>query len=342
MSSSCSVCEGVGCDGGLLNCQHGFCTNCYSRYIDGSLRELNNFLRCCICGEVTSLTYETKSETLLNRFGRDQHVQLLDPKGLFVTKLGHFIFSDNQQHRIIIYDKKGQPFKDFATLFKNEILHGITVIEEENLIIVPFKDENYTSLALYRLDGGLRGCTYLKPDSQVGGLACDDMANLYVTDPVHSCVYVINKSRTLTHSIQLHQLPDEFETPIPHAISLNPTGQLVISDLANNRIKIYDTKGSLVSCFGSTGERPGQFRNPTGIAVDADGRMIITEKDNHRVQLFTARGVFIRFIVRYNRGPDVYMAPIDAHVINSNTQVAILLSGTRHSLAGEVRMYSIL
>ncbi len=45
--------------------------------------------------------------------------------------------------------------------------------------------------------------------------------------------------------------------------------------------------------MGTTGDAPGQFRLPTGIAVDSDGYVYVVDNLNNRVQKFTANGGFI-------------------------------------------------
>jgi 3-phytase len=53
-----------------------------------------------------------------------------------------------------------------------------------------------------------------------------------------------------------------------------------------NVIRIYDAAtGARVRDLGSSGDGPGEFRRPNGIAT-LDGLLIVVERDNHRVQVF--------------------------------------------------------
>ncbi len=79
---------------------------------------------------------------------------------------------------------------------------------------------------------------------------------------------------------------------------------LFASSIAGNRIDIYDAAtGSLVTSYGSKGDKPGQFNRPNGVAAvrfserDADtGETIdrwaitVVERDNARVQSFWPEG----------------------------------------------------
>ena len=69
----CSSCEEVPGSAGSLSCGCSFCHDCFQRYVDGTADELNRSLRCCVCGSITLLTYESK------RFVGGQSVSSLCP-----------------------------------------------------------------------------------------------------------------------------------------------------------------------------------------------------------------------------------------------------------------------
>ena len=45
--------------------------------------------------------------------------------------------------------------------------------------------------------------------------------------------------------------------------------------------------------WGTSGEEPGQFREPMGIAVDNEGNVYVADARNQRVQKFTPQGEFL-------------------------------------------------
>jgi DNA-binding beta-propeller fold protein YncE/4-amino-4-deoxy-L-arabinose transferase-like glycosyltransferase len=62
-----------------------------------------------------------------------------------------------------------------------------------------------------------------------------------------------------------------------------------LSDTNSNVIYLLNTDGSIIS-YGSTGDRPGQFDNPAGLATDAVGRLYVADRNNRRVQVFDLNG----------------------------------------------------
>ncbi len=54
----------------------------------------------------------------------------------------------------------------------------------------------------------------------------------------------------------------------PHGIAIHPNGKILVVDLYNNRIQVFDRDGNFLYKFGSEGKQPGQFDMPQGIAMD--------------------------------------------------------------------------
>ena len=70
----------------------------------------------------------------------------------------------------------------------------------------------------------------------------------------------------------------------PRGLTVDPDGKIWISDGGNDRIVVIDTDLSIVEIFGSSGEGPGQFNLPWGIA-SYNGRIAIADALNRRVQI---------------------------------------------------------
>jgi len=70
--------------------------------------------------------------------------------------------------------------------------------------------------------------------------------------------------------------------------------QIVVTDLCNHRIQIFDEKGAFLRVFGSKGNRDGQFDQPIGVVVDQQGNYVVADTENHRIQIFNSEGQFVR------------------------------------------------
>ncbi|CAE7547709.1 TRIM71, partial [Symbiodinium sp. CCMP2456] len=83
----------------------------------------------------------------------------------------------------------------------------------------------------------------------------------------------------------------QFDSPL--AATITCTGDIMISD-ANNRIQVFDAKGSFLRSFGVRGKKDGFFHYPVGIAVNDENALFVCDQGNHRVQVFNAAdGSFI-------------------------------------------------
>jgi DNA-binding beta-propeller fold protein YncE len=80
----------------------------------------------------------------------------------------------------------------------------------------------------------------------------------------------------------------------PYAIAVDPgTGNVVVTDAANQRVVVFETMGRVVRTFGAAGEGPGQFALPTGVAVGPGGHVYVADYNQDRIQKFTPTGEYL-------------------------------------------------
>lgn len=95
----------------------------------------------------------------------------------------------------------------------------------------------------------------------------------------------------LTHVKLLFKITDQLSQPSD--VSVSKDGRIYVVDGVNNKIRIYSSRGNLVSSFGKKGSGSGEFRYPLGIDIDSSGKVYIADSGNHRIQIFNLRGDFI-------------------------------------------------
>lgn len=59
---------------------------------------------------------------------------------------------------------------------------------------------------------------------------------------------------------------------------------VVVSDTGLDMVRSYTWDMMFIDKWGSEGDRPGQFRQPRGVAIDKDGNLLVVDSFNHRVQ----------------------------------------------------------
>ena len=338
-SNKCCVCENQPADAGSLACEHCFCHDCFSRYVNGSLDELNTRLRCCVCGACSRLAVETREETVTLSFGRDFPPRLRQPTGLAVRRhTGEFALVDRASQRILVFDANGLINTDFAYVYDTQPMTGLAVTDDD-CIVVPARDRGYRCLSFYTLDGAFLRSTYLDTAAVIEAVAVTPANWLVVADSANGCVHLIDERRRFIRSVNIDQHPGDAHKPRPAGVAVSSVGEIIVSDSANNCVRVLDADAKWRFSVGSRGERPAQFNWPRGVAVDADDNILVADSRNNRVQLLTATGKFHHYVVRYNRGDDVYMSPTDVATLPDGS-VAVLMCGVRDSDVGEVRVYA--
>lgn len=73
-------------------------------------------------------------------------------------------------------------------------------------------------------------------------------------------------------------------------MTLDPTGQAVISDREGDRLLVFDPQWVPSHELGGPGSGAGGFRDPAGVAADARGRLVVADRGNRLVQVLDAFG----------------------------------------------------
>jgi hypothetical protein len=72
-------------------------------------------------------------------------------------------------------------------------------------------------------------------------------------------------------------------------------------------VKKYDADGKHLRTYGRSGDRPGEFVRPKGLAVDREGRLYVVDAAAQVVQIFDAEGRLLLFFGEPGGSP----APLD-------------------------------
>jgi len=101
-------------------------------------------------------------------------------------------------------------------------------------------------------------------------------------------------------------------------VGFDAAGNLYVFDLAASdspelRIVVFDRTGAFLHEFGSTGEGPGEFRDPSDFTVLRDGTTVVKDTGHDAYQLFDASGNLLRMVrMPDDRGGITYTADIHA------------------------------
>ena len=70
----------------------------------------------------------------------------------------------------------------------------------------------------------------------------------------------------------------------PRGLTFTQAGSLLIADFRNYRIQEVSVAGQILREWGSAGNGPGQFTDPTSAVMDAQGNLYVADTWNHRIQ----------------------------------------------------------
>jgi len=116
--------------------------------------------------------------------------------------------------------------------------------------------------------------------------------------------------------------PGEFSGTLP-GMAMSNSGNLYVSEkhlsFGPDEIHVFNTDGTFLFKFGSSGSDDGQFREPAGLDFDGSDRLYVADRENDRIQVFAADGTYL---FQFGNDPGsmdgVLQAPSDVAISNSD------------------------
>jgi sugar lactone lactonase YvrE len=87
----------------------------------------------------------------------------------------------------------------------------------------------------------------------------------------------------------------------PYGLDVDPSGRVIVTDIENHQILIFDSYLSLEIAFGNFGSYPGQLDSPEGVSFARTGDVVVADTGNRRVQFFGDGGDLIRVVPEAGR-----------------------------------------
>jgi len=96
----------------------------------------------------------------------------------------------------------------------------------------------------------------------------------------------------------------------PFALALAPSGDVLVSDVLNGRVQVFDPQGRAVAALGAYGVERGQLYRPKGVAVDGRGAVWVADSVLGVVQVFAPGGGAIDVLRDESGRPLPFETPI--------------------------------
>ena len=226
------------------------------------------------------------------------------PRGLAITREGHLIVVERDEHCLTIIDPtNGRKIRSFGKCGSGKVQfqnpQGISVTQDGRIVVADCSNHRLqvlTAEGAFIATVGSEGSQPLqfKDPSDV---AVDHDGKVFVTDIGNDRVQVLNADLTYSHCFGSEGAqPEEFKQP--WAIAINVNGMVYVADFGNNRVQKFTPEGELLAVIDhSKGEGGDWFLNsPRGLCVDGNNILYVTECGSSTVSMFTSEGRFLGYI----------------------------------------------
>ena len=203
----------------------------------------------------------------------------LFPTGIAVAADGSVLVSDSGNHRVQKFSADGTFLGQWGEEGTGEgqfiQLEGIAA-GPDSLIAVC--DNGTSSFSIYSLSGRFVGRF---PSVLAHGAAFDEASNIYTAGCLSGGVMKSDRTGQYLGTLG----PDLCVTDL----AVDASGNIYVLDYDLDRLDILDPSGNEVSSIGSSGDGPGEFSRPGGVAISPEGWVYIADTANNRIQIFAPK-----------------------------------------------------
>ncbi len=190
--------------------------------------------------------------------------ELQNPTGIAVDEDGNIYVADTANHRIQVFDRRGNLQQTIGSYGKGEGQfdepRGVAVDEDGNIYVADTWNARIVKLS---------------PEGEwltTWGSGNQDVGSGHLA--------------TITGGNEEANAENPLGFFGPRGIRIGPRGNVYIADTGNKRIIVTDSEGEHLYQWGRAGSEAGAFNEPTGLAIDKSGNVYVADTWNGRVQIF--------------------------------------------------------
>ncbi|XP_078376557.1 E3 ubiquitin-protein ligase TRIM45-like [Oculina patagonica] len=218
------------------------------------------------------------------------------PTGIEVNSEGLIAVTDQEGHCILIFNKEGKFVRKFGCQGNNAGLFyypaDVTYVNDDVILVA---DESNHRIQLINVQTG----NFVKSFGKLGtgdgefrhpaSVCMDDKGHVVVAEYNNNRIQVLTKDGAPVLKFG-DSGPEKLEKPLGCVYHNN---MIIVSDSANNCLKVFGCSGRFLYKIGEEGEADGQFKKPWGLCVDKYDNLLVSDTGNGRIQQFTVDGRFI-------------------------------------------------
>nr|MDO8119275.1 NHL repeat-containing protein [Candidatus Sigynarchaeota archaeon] len=249
----------------------------------------------------------TCNGTLISSIGTVEDVGVIySPDGIAINGTGH-IFLVDYYNRIQAFQPNGTflcRWDDFNGQMFNE-LHDIAISPGGNIYVITGNE--WEPNVVVAFDASRNYLLNWTVAYSARGIAINGSGAVYITDGEENVhVYNATGSPITQWSTGINSSPNK--------LAINETGHVYVSCIQDNRVRVYDPSGQLVTSWGGAGNTTGMFNSPGGICINSSGHVFVADTGNNRIQSFMPDGVFLHAWGSFGCGEDEIIKPRDVAI----------------------------
>lgn len=231
-------------------------------------------------------------------FGTHAGDGLLLPSDVAVGAEGRVYVVDSGRHRIAGYDATGNPTGHFGKEGKGDgEMQGPVGIATGPDGTIYVADRGNNRVQVFTADGMFRRTLELvegeTPVTPVDVAVGDNGGKLFVTANNSHKVVSASARNGKVDSAWGGDGSEPGQFKYPATLAVNGAGEVLVVDVLNQRVQVFDGDGAAKNAFGALGAKPGTFIRPKGVAVDGSGRIYVSDSYLGVVQVFSPAGEFV-------------------------------------------------
>jgi len=248
--------------------------------------------------------------------------RIAEPMGLAISDDAQRLYvSDFVQMAVYEFDFAN---KKFNKVNKEKPLArpaGIALDADENIYVVESDKKGVN--VLNRKGEELRFITHASL-SRPTGIAIDrKRQRIYVADTAHNqddqhTVKIFDLQGKLIGQVGKDKgiVPGQFL--FPTYVTLDPAGNVYVTDTLNSRIQKFDPDGKFLAKYGERGNGWGMFDKPKGVALDSFGNLYAVDSGWSNVQIFNAKQQILLFFGGRGSIPGLLGSPTSIAIDKNN------------------------
>lgn len=234
--------------------------------------------------------------------GKEPEPRIQRPFGVLSDGSGTVYVTDTGLQTIHVFDYKNRKYRQIFKL-RNEpqparLLSPLGIVLDEN-------GRLYVSDSMLKkvfvFDKTDKHILTIGQNGEFGrptGLAIDkSRGKLYISDTTNHKVWVYDINPPASAAEEGKRLSsfgnrgrEHGEFNFPTHISVDPKGDIYVTDALNFRVQVFNPDGKFVTSIGEMGNTLGTFSKPKGLGTDSDGNIYVVDNLYDTVQIFNRSG----------------------------------------------------